>query len=107
MAAHSVSEHKKTGRFLEAHPIEVEDGKFKAQAVTKLGERFKSMKNEPQIGIVSEELKQAIGEADTRIFSPHAVAGVCVTNRSLLVSIQASNSSGLTFILPMRTHSVI
>lgn len=40
----------------------MEDGEFKAQAVTKMGERFKSMKNEPQAGIVSEELKQAIGE---------------------------------------------
>jgi hypothetical protein len=40
----------------------VKDGEFKAQAVMKLGERFKSMKNEPQTGIVSEELKQAIGE---------------------------------------------
>jgi hypothetical protein len=59
---HAVSEHKKTGRFLEANPIEVEDGEFKAQAVTKLEERFKSMKNAPQTGVVSGELKQAIGE---------------------------------------------
>jgi hypothetical protein len=33
----------------------------KAQAVVKLGERFKSMQNEPQTSVVSEELIQAIG----------------------------------------------
>jgi len=36
----------------------------KAQAVAKLGERFNALKTEPeaQSGVVSEELKQAIGE---------------------------------------------
>ena len=39
----------------------------KAQAVAKLGERFNALESEPeaQSGVVSEELKQAIGEVLT------------------------------------------
>ena len=48
------------------------------------------------------EMFRNVVQGDTRIFSLLAVAGLCVT----IESIQGFNrSGGLTFILPIRTHS--